>query len=440
MPKPTNTTRLLPWILTSTTLLTARPAAASNVVDLHDDIRIVQTVPTETVLRPAAREPAQEWAAGIAGAKETIDWAAFYVSGEPGSRLEPVVAALIDAAHRGVWIRFLADAGFYKTYPDILDDLAAVDHIQVRLVDYKALAGGVMHAKYFILDRREAYVGSQNTDWRSLEHIWETGAWIELPDYVRALGRIFLMDWADGAHLGEDSGSPVPGDPGGVREPPEGRGFHENDYGEAPPIGPIGWWTTGVDGKPDSVYVYPAFSPRDRLENATQWDLPLILNALRAAEDSVHVTCLTYSPQARDGTYWEVLDDELRKAAVRGVQVRLMVSDWSKRKPTIDYLKSLACVPGLEVRMVTIPEASSGFIPFARVIHSKFMTVDGTTFWLGTGNWEKSYFTTTRNVGLIGRHPRVTRELDASFRDMWNSPYAYPVDPGAEYEPPRVGP
>ena len=160
--------------------------------------------------------------------------------------------------------------------------------------------------------------------------------------------------------------------------------------------------------------------------------------AIDGARDSIQVTVLTYNPVSRDKTYWPELDDALRRAAVRGVRVRLMVSDWSKRKPTIDFLKSLNCVPGIEVRLVTIPEASTGFIPFARVTHAKYMTVDGTTCWVGTSNWEKSYFYTTRNVGLVAQSRELTAALDRDFRTLWGSPYAYPVRPEEEYVPPRV--
>jgi len=391
-------------------------------------LTLVETVPVGTSLKPIGRDCATIWRERIEAAGTTLDWAAFYVSTRPGSRLEPVLKAMEAAAARGVRVRLLADAGFHETYPEVLDRFGESAAIAVRLIDYRSLAGGPMHAKYFVADGAEAYIGSQNTDWRSLDHIWEMGLLIRMPEIAREVGRIFEMDWEQATPLGTD--------PSWAADDPYRAGPHLKDALTWPLRGNLPEGVYNVAGATASLF--PAFSPRDRLGAPNQWDLPLILNALRTAKDSVNVTCLTYNPKSRDGSYWEVLDDALRKAATRGVRVRLMVSDWSKRRPKIDYLKSLQLVPGVEVRLVTIPRAAEGFIPFARVIHSKFMTVDAATFWLGTGNWEKSYFFATRNVGVLAHHPRVAGELNACFLDLWNSPYAYPVDPCADYEPPRI--
>ena len=55
----------------------------------------------------------------------------------------------------------------------------------------------------------------------------------------------------------------------------------------------------------------------------------------------------------------------------------------------------------IEVKLVTIPEWSGGFIPFARVIHAKYLVVDAEHSWLGTSNWSKDYFFKSRNVGIV---------------------------------------
>lgn len=69
------------------------------------------------------------------------------------------------------------------------------------------------------------------------------------------------------------------------------------------------------------------------------------------------------------------------------VQVELMVADWNLKKPDVFWLKSLSLVPNVRLKVVTIPPASIGFILFAVVVHSKLMTIDGATAWVGTSNW-----------------------------------------------------
>ncbi len=382
-------------------------------------VTLVETAPVETSLdHPGVPEAYRVWPEMMGGATERLDVASFYVSNEPESRLEPVLQAMIDAAGRGVRVRVLSDAGFYKTYPKSLDRLDAVDGIEVRLIDYRKLTGGVMHAKYFVVDGREAYFGSQNFDWRALTHIHEIGLRVEIPAYARTLEGVFGWDW-DRADPLSGASAPAPAASG------------------APPVPPAPWPWTEASG--DTAWMWPALSPRGQLPDSTTWDLPQILRLLAGSRDSVHVTVLTYSPATREKTYWPELDDALRAAAVRGVAVKLMVADWSKRKPTIDFLKSLAVVPGIEVRLVTIPPASAGFIPYARVTHAKYLTVDAGRAWVGTGNWERSYFYTTRNVGVVVESRELTGALDRDFNTLWFSGYAEPVRPEVEYTVPRIG-
>ena len=64
------------------------------------------------------------------------------------------------------------------------------------------------------------------------------------------------------------------------------------------------------------------------------------------------------------------------------MKVKLLVSHWNTEEPAIHHLKSLAMLPEVEVRIATLPRASEGFIPFARVIHTKAMTIDGELAWV----------------------------------------------------------
>lgn len=394
---------------------------------LGDDgsrLELVETTPVETDLdRPDLRDAYEVWPEMIRSAERTIDWIAFYVSGRPGSRLDTVLAALEDAAERGVTVRVLADAGFYRrTYPEDLDRLDEADGIAVRLLDVgEAWGSGVLHAKGFLVDGDDAFIGSQNTDWRALEHIVEMGARIRIPGYVDVLARTFESDWAEAAPLpaGAD-------DPAHAARPVNRRAVDP---------GPYTW--TDADG--DTLRAWAAMSPDGHLPHPDVWDLPRMVEWIDAARDTVRATMLTYRPTGRDGTYFATLDTALRRAAVRGVAVQLLVADWGKRRPTLDYLQSLQCVPGIEVRMVTIPAASEGFIPYARVTHAKFFTVDGHRLWLGTSNWEKGYFHASRNLGILVESPRHARSLDASFDALWGSTLAYPVEPGRVYEVPRIG-
>src|SRR5262249_28124133 len=128
-------------------------------------------------------------------ARTSIDLGQFYASNHQPSRLEPVVQALEAAIARGVRVRFLAELGFVKTYPDTLERLAHAG-AAARHLDLKPPTHRILHAKYFIVDDRDAFFGSQNFDWRALEHNYELGARVRDPALVAGLSAIFAADWA----------------------------------------------------------------------------------------------------------------------------------------------------------------------------------------------------------------------------------------------------
>ncbi|NNF08286.1 MAG: hypothetical protein HKN21_16105, partial [Candidatus Eisenbacteria bacterium] len=161
-------------------------------------LTLIHTVPTETDLGKAfspEKDATKKWRRLIDETERSLDWAAFYVSNEPGSQLELVLKAMRRAASRGVKVRLLADKGFYEIYPKTLENLDELENIVVKLVDYRELMGGPMHAKYFIADGEISYVGSHNTDWRALEHIFEMGMVINDRNFATDLGNVFESDW-----------------------------------------------------------------------------------------------------------------------------------------------------------------------------------------------------------------------------------------------------
>jgi phosphatidylserine/phosphatidylglycerophosphate/cardiolipin synthase-like enzyme len=170
-------------------------------------------------------------------------------------------------------------------------------------------------------------------------------------------------------------------------------------------------------------------SPKGWLPDPASWELPKLALALDGATRSIDLQVLLYRLKERDGSPFPTLDDALRRAAARGVSVRLLVSDWSS-KPNSDAresLESLGRVPNVEVRVITIPKWSGGEIPFARVAHAKYMVIDGARAWVGTSNWEGDYFTKSRNVCVFVDGGALPPKLDRVFVDGWTSTYTKPL-------------
>lgn len=402
----------------------APPAALAG----FPDFEIVESAPVETTLDHADVRNAHEvWLEMIRGARRSLDFAEFYASSAPGEPLEDVIAAIEGAATRGVRVRFIGDKRFFSVYPETYARLAAREGVAVRRIDFGRIAGGVLHAKYFLVDGEQTFLGSQNFDWRALEHIQELGVRVRDERFTRVLQDLFEQDWGWSRDIGDSAADGAAG----------GEGARAIDaFAPIPRRYDVPLSVPGIPS--DSLAFTPVMSPTGKIPDETLWDEPRLVALIDSAETDVCVQLLTYRPVS-GRTYYATLENALRRAAARGVRVRLLVADWCKRASTIPYLKSLTLVPNVSVRMVTIPEWSGGFIPYARVVHAKYLVTDGRAAWIGTSNWESDYFHESRNVGVVVQSGRIGAVLSRFFEDGWGSPYAYDVDPLAEYAAPRIG-
>jgi len=366
---------------------------------------VVSSVPLETTIsRAGTRDAARVWLEMIQGARRSLDFAEYYLVGKRCETLEPVVEAILAAARRGVRVRILTETGMVENSKDLLELFRRQQGIEIALFNWKELTGGILHAKYFIVDENEVYIGSQNFDWRSLSHIQETGLRIRAPLFARALKEIFETDWA----------------------------FSRGDraaYKRFKNIQPLRF-------SPSAFLVAspPQYKPR-----GVAGALDTLTSLIDKARRRITVQLLDYGLEIRKRSEkFTRIDRALRRAAQRGVQVKMLISDWNKRQPGVDDLKSLAKVKNIEIKFVTIPPFSGGFIPYARVIHSKVMRVDEEISWVGTSNWSYDYFFKSRNIEVVLRLPEVASALDAVFLSLWNGPYAAIVQPGQTYIPPRI--
>ena len=408
-------------------------------------IELVGTWPQETDLQnPDIVATAALWLDMFRNAEQRIEIAAFYLATAPGSAMEPILAALEAAVARGVRVRLLIDAKFYLGQPEVADRLAAAG-IDVHSLDLSGL-GGVMHAKYFVVDGRAAYIGSANFDWRSLAHIHELGVHLCEPALVAATEAIWNADWANSLpiaaierNIANPSESEEPTNPPSTNRAE--RAGAEETTPPPPALAPFAGITpVSTDYAGSTHRITVVASPRDRLPDPAIWDLPRLLGLIAGARHNIQIQLLSFALVGYDGVRFEGIERALKAAAKRGVIVELLVADWNKRPPALADLQALQREPGIHVRMATIPPARSGFIPYARVIHSKFLLVDGRFTWIGSSNFSGDYFFNSRNLGVIVEGTAFAADVGRVFAKVWNSAYAYDLDPEAQYDPPQVAP
>ena len=154
--------------------------------------------------------------------------------------------------------------------------------------------------------------------------------------------------------------------------------------------------------------------------------------------DSARREVVRAAPELRGGrtaASATTLDRALRRAAARGVKVRLLISDWQAGGPRMADLQSLSRCRTSKRRLSIVPEWSGGYIPFARVDHCKYVVVDSLWTWVGTSNWDPGYFHRSRNVAVTMRNRPLAIEARKVFESGWSSPGAIVVRADTTYAP-----
>ena len=406
--------RILLSVLLPAALAAAMATAPARAEFSIPGFELVQTAPVETPLHSDdLRGAAEVWTELFDNARHEIVLGQFYAVNKPGSAFEKVVEHLTAAGKRGVKIRFLLDQkGVGLSEKSTIEQLKAIPNLDLRILDFNKLTGnGIIHAKYLVVDGATAYVGSQNFDWRSFEHIHETGLRITDAKVVGQVLAIFNQDWRAQALTEQGRKAPA------LNVKNEAGDIHQGAFLLA---SPNQYNPSGVGN--------------------SETGLPALLAEARS---EVRIQLLDYAPLSYGpkGTrpYYAVIDNAVRAAANRGVKIKLMVSNWNLEQPALPYLKSLAILPNVEIRVVTLPVASTGFIPFARVIHSKTMVIDNQVAWVGTSNWSGGYMDLSRNLEVVMRNEKMAQRLAAQQEQTWSSPYAQALDINKQYAKPAKG-
>jgi phosphatidylserine/phosphatidylglycerophosphate/cardiolipin synthase-like enzyme len=367
---------------------------------------LVYSYPVETSLEEADLRLAQDvWPAMFDAAKTSIDLEQFYVTPSAGEPLEASLQALERAAKRGVKIRVILEKKFERNSIEGIARLKAIPGLDLRILEWSKVNGdGIIHAKFFVVDSTQAFVGSQNFDWRALKHIHELGLRITDPVVVKSVQRVFEHDWA----LTDDPGSLT---------------LDEQRESSADRAG----------------RAYLVASPWRRNPNGVGDSQSELVALIGEAKKEIAVQLLDYNPTTygRPKRFYPAIDNALRDAAVRGVKVKLLVSHWSTDAEAVAHLKSLSLIPGIEVRVVTVPAARQGPIPYSRTVHSKYMVTDGKTTWIGTSNWAGGYLDSSRNLELVVKDEALASRVALIHAHLWDSPYSAPIDVRRTYSKPR---
>ncbi|XP_041845992.1 5'-3' exonuclease PLD3 isoform X2 [Melanotaenia boesemani] len=395
-------------------------------------IQLVESIPVGLYKSSPSSRPsiADSWLHLLDKANSSVHIAAFYFTLQGGdlesadpadSQGRRVFEQLKQLESKGVQLQIAVNAPQTSTQDTV--ELAATG-ADIREVDLKAVTGGIIHTKMWVVDQKHFYLGSANMDWRSLSQVKEVGLSVEdCSCLAQDAFRIFGVYWSIG---GVNNASLPPYWPARLSA---------LSSSEKP-------LHLKFNGVPAQVYLSsapPQISARGRSD-----DLSTILSVISDAQKFVYISVMDYLPLSeftKPLRFWPAIDSRLRAAAcTRGVQVRLMVSCWDHSPASMFvFLQSLLVLSrpplhcNIEVKVFTVPStAEQKKIPFARVNHAKYMVTDRVVY-IGTSNWSENYFTHTAGVGLVvnqtgsvvdeGQQTLQSQTEELFLRD-WNSEYA----------------
>ncbi len=362
---------------------------------------VVQSFPIETTLQvPGVALTQQVWLDIVNSATRTLDIEQYYINNSPGQSLDPIMDAIKAAAARGVKVRFILDSAFLKKNSNEADSVQNIPNIDLREIDFSP---GIMHAKYMVADGLNAYTGSANMDWLALSHIHEMGIHTVDAGIAADLESIFSTDWPNATEMSGSSS-------GVLTEAAKKADFDRM----------IADTSSGLPG------LTVVASPKKANPAAIGDTLDAVTTLMANAKTSIDVQVYEYTtvPFSGKGANFTALDDVLREAAKRGVKVRLMVDATVMNAKSKTCLLALSKLPNVEIKAITIPQWSGGPLQYARLIHSKYFVIDGgSAGWVGSENWQDSYFLNTRNVGIVVADPSLATTLQALYTNVWDSAY-----------------
>ncbi|XP_039992390.1 5'-3' exonuclease PLD4 [Xiphias gladius] len=372
----------------------------------------------------------QVWKDLISMATDQVDVASFYwtLTGEdisvnsssdiPG---KDILRELEELPSRNVSVRVVTSVPTVRTNSTDLKILKQKG-VQVRKVNFGRLTKGVLHSKFWIVDRKHVFIGSANMDWRALTQVKELGVVIyNCSSLAKDLYKIFQSYWVMG-----QSNSSLP-------QPWPSK--YDTDINKYQPL------LVEADNVSSRIYLSgspPSFCPLSRTQ-----DLEAILSIISEAEHYVDVAVMEYFPTTRFEKplrYWPFIDDAIRMAAFeRRVKIRMLISCGRDSDPAmLPFLQSLASLDrphqdiNIQVKLYIVPVGNQSHIPYSRVNHNKYMVTDKVAY-IGTSNWSGDYFLTTAGVGLVisqhAPHPvwknkTLHSQLRAVFGRDWHSEFA----------------
>ncbi|XP_077238124.1 uncharacterized protein LOC143879563 isoform X2 [Tasmannia lanceolata] len=382
--------------------------------------------------------------------------------------------------------RILQHSGVYPDYDKESSDLASgrpnVQNVTLMLSDW--WGSGIVHAKVWISDGKDIYIGSANNDWKSLTQVKEVGIYLvgcpsiakKVEIYFDNLMKLASLNssvytkivwdkqwqarrkvpcWSHFVHLRQRCRSPLPS----YVEVPHVTGYPvlSDPYMFRVPIETAGYNKSTTEHHSS----YLSFAPPELSFGKFQSDEQGWVDTIKSARfgGTVRISSMDWlgqSQYSKPTVYWSSLSSAISEVVFSNrATVKILVAYWAHFIENTDqYLKSLLysnilctsskynkCAGKVEIKYYKVPgfnmtgaakqkgKSTGNIYPgFSRVNHGKYAVSDVRAH-IGTSNLLWDYFYTTAGVSFGTYHPAIVSQLQEIFDADWNSPYSVPVEP-----------
>jgi cardiolipin synthase A/B len=336
----------------------------------------------------------------MAGAQHSIHFTALLIEDDEAGR--ETIAAMADAARRGVEVRVIVDATTqyqFSSYAVLRPLVEAGGEIipYNPIVEWATLrwqiginANQRLHEKLLIVDSAEAVVGGRNVG----DDYLVDGKWHDTCVYLRGPGvtdvqRMFLAEWDQFAGWERQAGCP-----------------QQSKYGFACPAQSIAGDVTYTPSlaSAGAARTRPVYS--DPRSQQTPLGYLSVLNLVRTAHDTIYIANSYFVPPRR-------LRKHLKAAVARGVRVVVVTNSlqstdaWWMYYASLNYYKELIGA-GIEVYQYRGTET----------MHSKTMLVDGKLAVIGSYNLDPRSAASNSEALVTLRDGGAVGELAADFQAM----------------------
>ncbi|KAH7574040.1 hypothetical protein JRO89_XS03G0243500 [Xanthoceras sorbifolium] len=397
--------------------------------------------------------------------------------------------ALEDAADRNISIRLLQHSGVYPDYTTESSNLASgrpnVENVTLLLSDW--WGSGIVHAKVWISDRRDAYIGSANNDWKSLTQVKEVGIYlVDCPQIVKKVETYFDNLWKLGSLNSSAYTRTVSDQQWQINRsvPCWSHFLNSKDRCNCHHRSPLPLFVEvpHVEGYPilsdpdmfkvtletpgrnystlQAYFSYLSFAPPELSFGRYQADEQAWVDTIRSVGSGATLRISTMdwlgqSQYMKQTVYWSSLSSAVSEVVFsKHAKVKILVAYWAHFINSTDqYLKSLLysnalcssskynkCSGKVEIKYYMVPGynltgpathngTSTGNVypGFTRVNHGKYAVSDVRAH-IGTSNLVWDYFYTTSGISFGTYNPAIVSQLQEIFDADWNSPYAVPVE------------